>query len=506
MMRPQQEPVRYISRAEPAGAHPALLAPASATLAAPRLGQGRVVSSTTQQQQHRRAAALSAFAAPPAHASVDGVAAVPRAPESLDESRAALLGFIAWRDFARLRKLYVDSAKVIESDVLRTVLRRGGLEAAIARYSHHHQPAMSRGRGATAVLRLARTWLAWLAYCRLRWLYGDADLPVPPEVRRQMLGGAGGLERMLQKYSAPELLFRARVKYVPQVLTSSERQEQPTQSQRQEHVPVQQRGGRLRGPPRCAPAMPTGSSSSSLPQQQPQRSSSAERLRQRERDWSMARRTPPKLGEGRGGAAAVAGGGGGWTAGRRVHQASDVARTFERLHAGSHETELHIQRKREALMREQQQQEDAELTGRPAINRGHREADRRVRGGETIEESLLRRERLAAARRERQQKQAEEEARAAAHPQLVNGGGRRGAAARRPSRGGGGGGVPVEDVLIAQGELSKQRKAYLRQLKEQVRCGGDVPGQTCHTLRTGPLVLAAVAAGPWCGMTMACSR
>ena len=113
--------------------------------------------------------------------------------------------------------------------------------------------------------------------------------------------------------------------------------------------------------------------------------------------------------------------------------------------------------KRERQQQHQQQREESELTGRPAICAWTAPTNRVIKG-ETIEDSLLRRAKKQQSRLEWMQRQAASEEKERTNTRkymavktAVMTEGRQRA-------------LPVEDLLIAQGELSKQRKNYLRQV------------------------------------------
>ena len=318
-----------------------------------------------------------------------------------------LLGrvFSTWRDYARLRETYTTS-KVMKSDVRSRMLKaeRGMLFARYRRseaYTDINELAVT-----TALLKQARVFLAWQQLLQLLSLYKEAsrrEVGADSNARRMLLDLGSDTPKMLRKYPIEELLFRARVKYAPsQKLVE------------QKHPPPHRR----KGPPVKDERWVSDTKIESAPELKP----------------------------------------------RARSRVGIPEKTGERLHAQSKKNADELRIKREKRRLEEQQREDAELTGRPAICHlpaGWSSDSERVLEGETIADSLLRRKEEKQDRMHQKQEQA-----AMRRSKMADAGTHMSTGTRnitdRLDRG-----MPIHDMLIAQGELSKQRRNYLRHLKEQ---------------------------------------
>jgi 2-oxo-4-hydroxy-4-carboxy-5-ureidoimidazoline decarboxylase len=315
--------------------------------------------------------------------------------------------FATWRDYVRLREAYTTS-KVLKDDVRARMLQmsRGML---YARYRQSERYPDICEMSVTTALRLtARVFLAWRQLLQLLSLYKEAarrEVGAESNARKMLLDLGSDTPRMLRKYSVEDLLFRARVKYSPS-----------QELVKQKHSPQRRK---------AAAPKPVGG---------------------HEERWVSDTKidAPPKP--------------------KPPARKSGVIpeNTGDRLHGDGKEKADKLQKKREKRRLEEQQREDAELTGRPATcNLPWASSSDRLRENETIADSLLRREEEKQDRMHQKQEQVERR-----RKKMEDAGTHMSAGTRnitdRLDRG-----MPIEDMLIAQGELSKQRRNYLRHLKEQ---------------------------------------
>jgi 2-oxo-4-hydroxy-4-carboxy-5-ureidoimidazoline decarboxylase len=315
--------------------------------------------------------------------------------------------FATWRDYARLREVY-NASKVLGDDVRMRMLKmeRGML---FARYRQSGHPDICEMSVTTALRSTARVFLAWRQLLQLLSLYKEAarrEVGAESNARKMLIDLGSDTPRMLRKYPVEELLFRARVKYSP----SEELVKQKHPTQRWKPPSAKPAGApetrwvsdtKIDLPPEPKPALPR--KSGVIPEN-----------------------------------------------------------TGERLHATSKKNAEELQRKRERRRLEEQQREDAELTGRPAIcSLPWASSSDRKREDETIADSLLRR------KQEKEDRMLQKQERAARRRQKLADAGTHMSTGTRNITDRLDRGMPIEDMLLAQGELSKQRRNYLRHLKEQ---------------------------------------
>ena len=365
----------------------------------------------------RRAAALAAF---------DGAREGPK-------PAAPRRAFDTWRDQTRLRRLYAAS-KVVPSDVWSRCARRhrGMLYAprvASLNPALHSSCCGTELSVPTALLKVARAFLAWQQLLQLLSLYKgaarretamakeaeragkSAEKEVGSNARKMLLDLGSDRPRMLTKYPVDELLFRARVKYQPSKKLVEQPKKVATPATKQRAAREDQLWNIDTKIDREAPA-------ARAPESRKPRRKARETLE---------------------------------TAG-------------ERLHANKEAQRRKLEERRATQRLEAQRREDAELTGRPAIckKKGrHTKADERKLEGETIADSLLRRRADKEARVQEQQEELARRRSRQADPRTYMSKETRRITDHLDR------GMPVEDVLIAQGELSKQRRNYLRHRKEQ---------------------------------------
>jgi 2-oxo-4-hydroxy-4-carboxy--5-ureidoimidazoline (OHCU) decarboxylase len=316
--------------------------------------------------------------------------------------------FATWRDYSRLREVYTTS-KVLRDDVrIRMLKMERGMLFARYRQSERY-PDICEMSVTTALRSTARAFLAWRQLLQLLSLYREAarrEVGADSNARKMLLDLGSDTPRMLRKYPVEELLFRARVKYSP----SEELVKQKHPHQRW----------------KAPPAKPAGAP---------------------EKRWvSDTKLDPPAEPE------------------RALPRKSGVIPedTGKRLHAHQMKYAEELQRKRERRRLEEQQREDAELTGRPAIcSLPWASSSDRKREDETIADSLLRR------KQEKDDRMLQKQERAARRRQKMADAGTHMSTGTRNITDRLDRGMPIEDMLLAQGELSKQRRNYLRHLKEQ---------------------------------------
>ena len=382
---------------------------------------------------------------PPRHAAAAGDLATQRHAAALAAFDGAREGpkpaaprraFDTWRDLTRLRRLYAAS-KVVPSDVWSRCARRhrGMLYAprvASLNPALHSSCCGTELSVPTALLKVARAFLAWQQLLQLLSLYKgaarretamakeaeragkSAEKEVGSNARKMLLDLGSDRPRMLTKYPVDELLFRARVKYQP----SKKLVEQPKKVAGRGPAATKKRAAREDQLWNIDTKIDREAPAARAPDTHKPRRKAQETLR---------------------------------AAGERLHAtAARAAEDFEKQRA--------------ARRLEAQRREDAELTGRPAICRKmgrHTKADERKLEGETIADSLLRRRADKEARVQEQQEELARRRSRQADPRTYMSKETRRITDHMDR------GMPVEDVLIAQGELSKQRRNYLRHRKEQ---------------------------------------
>eukprot|EP01043_Picozoa_sp_COSAG02_P008116 COSAG02_NODE_253_length_26942_cov_80.561152_8_plen_582_part_00 len=316
--------------------------------------------------------------------------------------------FATWRDYTRLREVY-NASKVLADDVrVRMLKMERGMLFARYRQSDRYRDICEMSV-TTALRSTARMFLAWRQLLQLLSLYKEAarrEVGAESNPRKMLLDLGSDTPRMLRKYPVEELLFRARVKYSP----SEELVKQKHPNQRWK-------------PPSAKPA--------GAP----------------EKRWVSDTKIdlPPEPKH------------------ARPRKSGVIPENpGARLHATAKETAEALQILWEERRLEEQQREDAELTGRPAIcSLPWSSSSDRKREDETIADSLLRR------KQEKEDRMLQKQERAARRRQKMADAGTHMSTGTRNITDRLDRGMPIEDMLLAQGELSKQRRNYLRHLKEQ---------------------------------------